>query len=215
MPLRVLLADDHRLFCEGLSALLGKQDDMEVVGIVSDGREVLGAARALMPDVVVMDVSMPGMNGIEAAERVRAEMPETRVVMLSMHDSLEHVFRALLVGADGYLLKEAAGPELVAAVRTVAAGKRFLSRRLSVLPELARRLGSSSPASPLDSLSPRERETLQLVVEGKSSAEIAALLGLSRKTVETYRSRLMTKLGIKDVPSLVRFAIEHGISGPV
>jgi DNA-binding NarL/FixJ family response regulator len=214
VAIRVLIADDHRIVCEGLTALLSQQQDMEVVATVTDGREALAAARTLAPDVVIMDVSMPGMNGIEAAERLRAERPGTRIIMLSMHDTVEHVYRALAAGAEGYIMKESAGREVVAAVRSVMAGKRFLSRRLLDMPVLVERLAARAGSSPVESLSAREREILQLVVEGKSSAEIAAMLHLSPKTVETYRSRLMQKLGIGDIPALVKFALRHGLTGP-
>jgi DNA-binding NarL/FixJ family response regulator len=212
MPVRVLLADDHPLVCDGLRALLAHQRDVEVVGAVSDGRDALRSAAALLPDIVIMDIAMPGLNGIDAAERICSERPVTRVIMLSMYDSAEHVFRAMRAGATGYLLKESVGREVVDAMRAVLAGKRYLSRRISSLPALQERLEAAGAVSPLDSLSAREREILQLVVEGKPSVEIAADLGLSPKTVETYRSRLMQKLGLGDLPALVKFALQHGLT---
>jgi DNA-binding NarL/FixJ family response regulator len=213
VPIRVLLADDHPLVCAGLAALLAQQGDMEVVATAIDGREALRAARELSPDVVIMDVSMPGMNGIEAAERIRDLGGGAKVVMLSMHDSAEHVYRALRAGATGYLLKESAGREVVDAVRAVLAGRRYLSDRIPGQEALLGRLAAKASGSPLERLSKREREILQLVVEGKSSAEIAALVSLSPKTVETYRSRMMQKLGIADLPALVKFALQHGLTG--
>jgi len=213
VPTRVLLADDHPLVGEGLCALLGSQGDIEIVGFVTDGRAAVNAARDLAPDVAVLDISMPRMNGIEAAERILAARPAPRVVILSMHDSLEHIHRALRAGALGYVLKESAGREIVEAVRSVMLGRRYLSSRLGNDPALMERLASRSTASPLESLSKREREILQLVVEGHSSAQIAQALALSPKTVETYRSRLMQKLELGDIPSLVKFAVQHGVTG--
>jgi DNA-binding NarL/FixJ family response regulator len=153
---------------------------------------------------------MPDLNGIEAARMLRDRCPETRVVILSMHSSSEHVFRAFEAGAAGYLLKESAGTEAAAAVRTVHGGQSYLSRAIAALAPHTRL--SAGRAGPLDSLSARERQVLQLVVEGHSSAEIAKRVHLSPKSVETYRSRLMKKLGVSDVPSLVKFAIHHGIT---
>lgn len=211
MTIRVILADDHALLREGLRALLGANPAIAVVAEVGDGREALRRAEELKPDVLVMDVSMPGLNGIEAAELVRARCPQTQVVMLSMHSSTEHLFRALRAGALGYVLKESAATEVIAAVQAVHAGQRYLSPALR---DMMAEAPESDRASPLDSLSARERQVLQLVVEGKSSAAIARIVHLSPKTVETYRSRLMKKLGVADVPSLVKFAIQHGLTPP-
>ncbi|HUQ26964.1 MAG TPA: response regulator transcription factor [Usitatibacter sp.] len=213
MPIRVLLADDHPLIAGGLMALLRSQDDIEIVGCVADGRSAVQSAVALSADVAILDVSMPDMNGIEAAERILAARPATRVIMLSMHDSQEHVYRALRAGALAYVLKESAGTEIIAAVRSVLVGRRFISSRIQGQAALLERLGARSATSPLESLSKREREILQLVVEGHSSAEIARALALSPKTVDTYRSRLMQKLGLEDVPALVKFAVQHGVTG--
>jgi DNA-binding NarL/FixJ family response regulator len=211
MTIRVLLADDHALLREGLRALLTAHPGIAVVAEVGDGREALRRTEELRPDVLVMDVSMPLLNGIEAALLVRARCPETQIVMLSMHSSNEHVFRALRAGALGYVLKESAATEVIAAVQAVRAGQRYLSPTLR---EAAAAMEQSDRPGPLESLSARERQVLQLVVEGKSSAEIARLVHLSPKTVETYRSRLMKKLGVPDVPSLVKFAIQHGLTPP-
>jgi DNA-binding NarL/FixJ family response regulator len=213
VPVRVLLADDHPVICEGLAAILAQQGDMEVVGCAGDGREAVRMADSALPDVAIMDISMPVMNGIEAAERIRANHPDMQVIMLSMHDTVEHVYRAIKAGAQGYLLKESASREIVEAVRAVMAGRRFLSERVAGMASLQERLSARSPQSPVESLSKREREILQLVVEGRTSAEIAVLLALSPKTVETYRSRLMRKLGVADIPALVKFALRHGFTG--
>jgi DNA-binding NarL/FixJ family response regulator len=159
-----------------------------------------------------MDINMPGLNGIDACRRICERRPESRVLILSMHGTSEHVYRALQAGARGYLLKESVGAEVERAVRALAAGRRYFGEKIADL-AIDDWLGQrQKAASPLDSLSDREREILQLVVDGKTNAEAAALLGLSVKTVETYRSRMMTKLGVDDLPGLVRFAIEHGLT---
>lgn len=209
MTIRVLLADDHAVMRDGLKALLSATADLEVVGEVGNGREAVRLAAELKPDVVIMDVAMPELNGIEAVRMLREQRPDARIVMLSMHSDAEHVYRALEAGAAGYLLKESAGEEVVSAVRTVCLGRQYLSRALAVL---ERR--SVPRESPLASLSARERQVLQLVVEGQSSADIAARLHLSPKSVDTYRSRLMKKLGVADVTALVKFAVQHRLTPP-
>ena len=198
---------------DGLRLLLEAAGDIQVVGDAADGSEALRQMAQLRPDVAVLDIAMPGLNGIEVAQRMPERCPSTQVVILSVHATVEHIFRALQAGARGYLLKEAAGAEVVAAVRAVHAGRRYLSQKISdrlVDDYIGQRLAAAR--SPLESLSPREREVLQLVVEGRSSTEIAEILSLSPKTVETYRSRLMEKLGLSDLPALVRFAIQHGLT---
>ncbi|MCX7901853.1 MAG: response regulator transcription factor, partial [Burkholderiaceae bacterium] len=164
---------------------------------------------ALRPDVVLMDIAMPQLNGVEAARLLRAKWPQARIVMLSMYADAEHVYQALAAGANGYVLKESAGADVVAAVRAVHQGKRYLSPPLAGLEQ---RAAQAHAASPLARLSSRERQVLQLVAEGHSSAEIAARIHLSPKTVETYRSRLMQKLGVSDRAALVKFAVQHGIT---
>lgn len=212
MTIRVLLADDHAVMREGLRALLTASLGISVIADVSNGREALRRVEELKPDVLVMDIAMPDVNGIEAAHMIRAKSPTTRIIMLSMHSTSEHVYRAIEAGASGYVLKESAGAELIAAVHAVQAGQRYFSPALrGVFEVVTRRSGRESP---LESLSTRERQVLQLVVEGKSSAVIAGIVHLSPKTVETYRSRLMKKLGVADVPALVKFAIQHGLTPP-
>ena len=168
----------------------------------------------LCPDVVVMDIAMPELNGIESTRRLVQTCPSVRVIILSMHCTSEHIFRALQAGAHGYLLKESAGMEVVDAVRVVYAGRRYLSAAISdkLIDDYVLQRQAGEAKSPLGRLSPREWEILQLVVEGESNADIADTLSLSSKTIETYRSRLMHKLGIGDLPSLVKFAIQHGLT---
>lgn len=210
MTIRVLLADDHAVVRDGLKVLLQQAADISVVGEAADGREAVRRAQELKPDVVIMDIAMPELNGVEAARLLRDKCPATRVVMLTMHSSSEHVFRALEAGAAGFVLKESAGEEVTAAVRAAHAGRRHLSRAIAAIESAAQ--SRAGHASPLGSLSAREREVLQLVVEGHSSAEIAATVHLSPKTVETYRGRFMKKLGVNNVADLVKFAIEHGLT---
>jgi len=213
MTITVLLADDHAVVRDGLRLLLEAQGDIKVVGDAANGREAVHQVKRLRPDVVVMDIAMPELNGIEATQQIREGCPSAQVVILSMHYTSEHIFRALQAGARGYLLKESAGVEVVNAVHTVQAGHRYLSQKISdkVIDNYVHRREAAETTNPLARLSPRERQVLQLVVEGKSSVEIASALSLSHKTVETYRSRLMQKLGISDLPSLVKFAIRQGL----
>lgn len=210
MNIRVLIVDDHVVMAEGLRHLIEAQPDLVVVGCVSDGREALRKAMELRPDVVLMDIAMPELNGIEATRLIGQRTPEIRVVILSMHSNQEYVLRALQAGARGYLMKKNAADEVLTAIRTVHSGGRFLSRQIAegVIDDYLR----SGTGSPLDALSSRERQVLQMLVESKVIAAIAESLSLSPKTVETYRSRIMQKLGIDDMPSLVKFAIQHGLT---
>jgi DNA-binding NarL/FixJ family response regulator len=213
MSITVFLADDHAVVRDGLRFLLEAQPDIKVIGDAANGREAVRRVTQLCPDVVVMDIAMPEMNGIEAARKIVQDCPSAQVIILSMHSTTEHVFRALQAGARGYLLKESAGIEVVQAVRAVHTKQRYLSRKISdrLIDDYVRQRQAAETKSPLALLSPREREVLQLVVEGKSSAEVANILSLSPKTIETYRGRLMQKLGISDLPGLVKFAIQHGL----
>lgn len=210
MTIRVLLADDHALMREGLRVLLEFDPDVSVVSAVANGREAVRVARELRPDVVVMDISMPELNGIEATRLIRSEHAATQVVVVSMHSSREHVHQAFAAGALGYLLKESVSAEVLTAIRHALAGRHYVSSAIGHASEY--RDADDMKKSPLASLSVRERQVLQLVVEGKSSAEIAGIVHLSPKTVETYRSRLMKKLGLADVTALVKFAVEHGLT---
>jgi DNA-binding NarL/FixJ family response regulator len=214
MPIEILIADDHAVMRDGLRMILSAEDDIAVVGEAADGRAAVAAARRLRPDIAVMDIGMPGLNGIEATIQIKEYRPETEVIMLSMHATAEYIHRALSAGALGYLLKESAGREVIRAVRTVSLGRRYLSEKITdtILDGYIQRREEPPEDSPLERLSAREREVLQLVVEGKSSKEIARILHLSAKTVETYRSRLMQKLDVHNIPALVKFAIEHGVT---
>jgi DNA-binding NarL/FixJ family response regulator len=214
MSIRVFLADDHALVRDGLRLLLETQPDIQVVGAAANGRDAIRQVAQLRPDIVFMDITMPELNGIDAAQQICAASSSTQVIILSVHSSSEHVSRALRAGARGYLLKESAGIEAINAVRTVYGGHRYLSQKVAdqMVDEHLSPGEANASESPLERLSPREREIMQLVVEGQSSAEIACHIFLSPKTVETYRSRLMVKLGVKDLPSLVRFAIQHGLT---
>jgi len=209
--IRVLLADDHAVVRDGLRVLLEAAADIEVVGDAGNGREAVRRACEQRPDVIVMDIAMPEMNGVEATEQLQESAPAARVVILSMHSTSEHIFRALQAGARGYLLKDSAGSEVVDAVRAVNAGRRYLSQKIAAA-VLDDYIAERRQSSPLDSLSRRERQILQLIVEGRSSADVAQTLFLSPKTVETYRSRMMHKLGVSDMPHLVKFAIQHGVT---
>lgn len=213
MNIRVLVADDHAIVREGLGIMLGNQPDMEVVGLATNGREAIRMVDQYQPDVAVMDISMPELNGIEAISQMLPRHPNIKVIVLSIHETKPYVYRALKAGAKGYLIKETAGLEVVDAVREVYRGERYLSQRIAdLLTDISfRSLKNSGETSPLEQLSPREREILQLVAEGKTSQEIAQRLSISSKTVDTYRSRLMHKIGVEDVAGLVKFAIQHGV----
>ena len=211
MTIRVLLVDDHAVVRDGVGHLLDAQAGMRVIGSLGDGREAVRYAALEHPDVAIVDIAMQGMNGIEVARQIHDACPESRILMLSMHASPEYVHQSFQAGAQGYLLKESAGSEVVEAVRAVSEGKRYLSRRISG-EAIERYLSERSADNPLLRLSARERQVLQFVVEGRTSAEVAELLGLSPKSVESYRSRMLKKLDLEDLPSLVKFAIRYGVT---
>jgi len=210
MPVSVMLADDHAVVRDGLRALLEGGNDLQVVAVAGNGREAVAEALRLKPDIVIMDIAMPELDGVEATRRIVERCPDTRVLILSMYLSAEHIYRALQAGAQGYVLKESAGEEVVDAIRALRAGKRYLSHRITetVIDDYLR---EGTNVSPLDSLSLRERDVLQLVVEGRTNAAIAQALSLSPKTVETYRARIMKKLKVKDTVELVKFSMRHGL----
>lgn len=210
---RILLADDHQLMRSGLRLLIEQQPDLTVVGEAANGREAVALAKTLRPDVAVMDISMPNLNGIEAAHQIKQSHAEIAVIVLSMHSDESYVLRALRAGAKGYLLKDSAESDLIEAVRAVARGKSFFSPAVSkvLLDDYMRKLKHSGAEDAYDLLTPREREILQLVAEGKSNKEVANLLHLSVYTVETHRSNIMQKLNLKGVPELTLYAVRKGI----
>jgi DNA-binding NarL/FixJ family response regulator len=214
MTIRVVIADDHTLVRAGLRELLASLPGIEVVGEAADGRAALSLIAERVPDVVLLDVGMPDLNGLEVAGRVAALDAGIRVVILSMHTSEEYVLRALRAGAAGYLVKGSTVAELEQAIRAVARGETFLSPVVSqeVLDAYLRRTGGA--ADPLAALTPRQREILQAVAEGRSSREIADRLGLSLRTVETHRAQIMDRLGERDLAGLVRFAVRVGLVTP-
>ena len=209
MPIRILIADDHGIVAEGLKHLIEAQPDMEVVALVGDGREAVQQAREVQPDVVLMDLSMPELNGADATRAILDRDAKCRVIVLSMYAQREYVRRALKAGAAGYVVKRSAAKEVVEAIRAVHAGQRYLSPRVAdvVLEDYT----DDKQDDRLSRLSAREREVLQLLAEGRTGAQIAERLSLSQKTVETYRARLVEKLGIRDLAGLVRFAIQRGL----
>jgi DNA-binding NarL/FixJ family response regulator len=211
MKIRVLIADDHGIVAEGLRKLVEAQADMEVVALVEDGREAVRRVMEDRPDVVLMDIAMPTLNGNEATRIVRERCPQTRVIMLSTYSDSVHVYRALQAGAAGYIAKKSVAKEVVDAIRTVHEGRHHLSGQLTegLIYHVVHKTASEDP---LMLLSSRERQVLQLLAEGYSTVEIAEKLSLSPKTVETYRARMMQKLGIADFATLIRFAIQQGVS---
>jgi two-component system, NarL family, response regulator NreC len=211
--IRILLADDHQLMRSGLRLLIEQQSDLSVVGEAADGREAVALAKSLRPDVAVMDITMPNLNGIEAAHQIKQSQPEIAVIVLSMHPDESYVLRALKSGAKGYLLKDSAESDLIQAVRAVAHGKSFFSPTVSkvLLDDYVRKLQRTGAEDAYDLLTPREREILQLVAEGKSNKDVANLLNLSVYTVETHRSNIMQKLHLKGVPELTLYAVRKGI----
>jgi DNA-binding NarL/FixJ family response regulator len=211
MAIRVLVADDHALFRAGVRKLLQSFEGIEVVGEAGDGQEAVRLSGTQQPDVLLMDIGMPGLNGVEAAARLTREASRPRVIILSMHTGEDHVLRAIRAGASGYLLKDAKPVELEVAVRAVARGEIYLSPAVSryVVQDYVRRAGGER--SPLDRLTSRQREVLQLIAEGNTTKAIATRLGLSVKTVETHRAQLMERLEARDVATLVRLAIRIGL----
>jgi DNA-binding NarL/FixJ family response regulator len=213
MPIRILLADDHAIVRDGLRALLEKQPDMTVSGEASDGREAVQIAEEHSPDVVVMDIAMPTMNGIEATRRIMASRPATAVVILSMHQDESYVLRSLKAGARGYLLKDSLRSDVVEAIRSVAQGRSFLTKKVSRLmqEDYIRQMERRGVDDSYDLLTDREREILQLVAEGRTNKEVANVLNIGLTTVETHRTHILQKLGLHSVPELILYAVRKGI----
>ena len=213
MPIRILLADDHTIVRDGLRALVERQADMSVVAEAADGRECVQLAERHLPVVVMMDVAMPEMNGIEAARRILSVNPKTSVLMLSMHRDESYVLRALKAGARGYLLKDSPRDDVLTAIRTVAAGRSFLSRKVSEMlqEDYVRQLESRGLEDSYDLLTDREREILQLLAEGKANKEVANLLNISLTTVETHRAHILQKLSLHSTADLILYAVRKRI----
>lgn len=207
--IRILLAEDHTLVRAGIRSLLDRIGGMEVVAEASDGQEAVRLARKHQPQLVVMDIAMAGLNGLEATRRIRSETPDAKILILSMHANEQYVQQALQAGASGYLLKDAATEELELAIQAALKGQTYLSPRISR--RLVEDYLSRGEGNPADQLTPRQREILQLIAEGRSTRAIAERLHVSVKTVETHRAQLMDRLDIHDVPGLVRFAIRTGV----
>ena len=215
MGIRVLIADDHKIMLAGLRSILEKQTDFEVVGEADNGRKAVQMAQGKKPDVVVMDVSMPDLNGIEATKQIIESLPETRVIALSMHSDKRFVMGMLRAGASGYLLKDCASQELANAIDQVARGKKYLSPEITgvVIDDFLLGRGSSEEvATAASQLSPREREVLQLIAEGWSTKQIASHLYVSIKTIETHRRQIMKKLDLHSIADLTKYAIREGLT---
>lgn len=210
MNTRVVIADDHQLVRAGIASLLGDIPDVEVVGEAADGNEAVRLASELVPQIMFLDVAMPGMNGLDALALINEAEPSVRVIILSMHDSEEHVLRALKLGAVGFMLKDAAPEELAQAIKAIKAGHTWLSAAVSktVIANYVERSGAEEIQS---LLTVRQNQVLKMIAEGHSTKEISFALNLSVKTIETYRAQIMDKLDIHDLPGLVRYAIRQGI----
>ncbi|MBE9111155.1 response regulator transcription factor [Nodosilinea sp. LEGE 07298] len=210
-PIQLVIADNHTLVRVGFRSLVEDIDGVEVVGEAENGREALQLVETLSPQIVLMDIAMPEMNGLEATARITREFPQVRVLILSMHANEEYVYQALRSGASGYLLKDSSTEELDLALRALARGETYLCPAVSkyVISDYVRRLGQDQ--NPLDQITPRQREILQLIAEGKSTKDIADILYISTKTVETHRAQLMARLDIHDIAGLVRYAIRMGL----
>jgi DNA-binding NarL/FixJ family response regulator len=212
MGIRILLVEDHKIVREGLRSLLQREPDLEIVAEAENGGEAIALAAQLAVDLVLMDLTLPDMNGIEATRRISAELPGTRVIALTMHSDKRFIAESFKAGARGYLVKESATLELVEAIRAVAGGGRYLSRSLpGTEPAGGAQLNSGKPADARYPLSPRELEVIRKMAQGKSTKEIAFSFGVSIKTVETQRSQAMKKLNLRNVAELTRYAIREGL----
>ncbi len=212
-PVRIVLADDHTIVRHGLRLVLEREPDFSVVGEASNGREAIDVVNRETPDIALLDIAMPILNGIEAAKRIATEQPKTAIVILSMHSDEAYIMRALKVGARAYLLKDSAETDLIQAIRAVGAGKAFFSPAVSkvLADDYVRQVQLQGVEDPYDLLTARERELLQLIAELKSTKDIASLLGLSPHTVDTHRANLMQKLNLHSIPEVVLYAIRTGV----
>jgi DNA-binding NarL/FixJ family response regulator len=212
-PIRILLADDHNVIRTGLRLVLERQPQFEVVGEAGDGRQAVAAAQTLSPDVVVLDIAMPNLNGIEAARQIAAKLPRTGIVILSMHSDESYVLRALKAGARAYLLKDSAESDLISAIIAVNEGKAFFSPAISrmFMEDYMRQMKEREIEDSYELLTPREREILQLLAEGNSNKQVATLLNLSLYTVETHRGNILEKLNIHSIPELILYAVRKGV----
>ncbi len=212
-PIRILLADDHNVIRTGLRLVLERQPRFEVVGEAGDGREAVAAAQTLSPDVVVLDIAMPNLNGIEATRQIAAKLPRTGIVILSMHSDESYVLRALKAGARAYLLKDSAESDLIGAITAVNEGKAFFSPAISrmLMDDYMRQMKEREIEDSYELLTSREREILQLLAEGNSNKQVATLLNLSLYTVETHRGNILEKLNIHSVPELILYAVRKGV----
>ncbi len=213
MTIKIILADDHNVLREGLKSLLNQQQDFEVIGEADNGRDAVRLTKKLEPDIVVLDIGMPNMNGIQATQHIVAEVPDTKVLALSMHSDHQFVVKMLQAGASGYMLKDCAYEELISAVRDITAGKFYLSKDVTgvVISNYINMIQAVDAVSH-PTLTSRERETLQLISEGKSTVETANLLNVSPKTIETHRKNIMDKLDIHNIADLTKYAVREGIT---
>ena len=213
MTIKIILADDHNVLREGLKSLLTQQEDFEVIGEADNGQEAVRLTKKLEPDIVVLDIGMPNMNGIQATEHIVAEVPDAKVLALSMQSNHQFVVKMLQAGASGYMLKDCAYEELISAVRDIIAGKFYLSKDVTgVVINNYINMVQAVDAASLPTLTLRERETLQLIAEGKSTADTAKLLNVSTKTIETHRKNIMDKLDIHNIAELTKYAVREGLT---
>jgi two-component system response regulator NreC len=211
--IRLLVADDHKIFRQGIKKLLEEEPDLQVVGEAADGRDTVKKATELKPDLVLMDIAMANLNGLEATKQIKKVLPEIKVIMVTMHKNEEYVLQSFQAGASGYILKEGAVEELVSAIRSIHQDKSFLSPTVSktLVDAYLRKMETGKTETPFDLLTDREREVLQLIAEGYSNREVAKQLFISVKTVEAHRAHIMQKLNIHDIAKLVKYAIQKGL----
>jgi two-component system response regulator NreC len=210
---KLLVADDHKIFRQGIKKLLEVESDLQVVGEAADGREAVKKATELKPDVILMDIAMANLNGLEATKQIKKVLPSVKVIMLTMHKNEEYILQSFQAGASGFILKEGAVEELVSAIRSIHSDKSFLSPSISktLIDAYLRKMETGKTETPFDLLTDREREVLQLIAEGYTNREVAKSLFISVKTVEAHRAHIMQKLNIHDIAKLVKYAIQKGL----